>query len=54
MSVEILRKQRSHLKGKLTNIKNFINKIKKDANFTPEEVTARFQAIEEIHTKCMR
>ncbi|CAL1672753.1 unnamed protein product [Lasius platythorax] len=51
MSIEILRKQRSHLKGKLINIKNFINKVKKDANLTPEEVTARLQALEEIHTK---
>lgn len=51
MSIEILRKQRSHLKGKLTNIKNFINKVKKETNLTPEEVTARLQTLEEIHTK---
>ncbi|XP_011859015.1 PREDICTED: uncharacterized protein LOC105556529 [Vollenhovia emeryi] len=51
MSIDTLRRQRIYLKGKLTQIKNFINKVNKDANATPEEVTARLQAAEEIYAK---
>ncbi|XP_071648512.1 uncharacterized protein [Temnothorax longispinosus] len=52
MSVENLRKQRSGLKGKITNIRNFILKAEKDAeNVLPGEITARLQALEDTHSK---
>lgn len=50
MNMESRRKQRGHLKGKLTTIKNFIIKAK-DTDTASEEVAARLQAAEEIYAK---
>jgi len=47
--MEVLRKQRSVIKGKLTAIKNFVTRVAKDVETAPEEITARLQAVEELH-----
>jgi len=52
MSMEIYRRQRSQLKGRLTSIRNFITKVGKDVDrVTPEEVAARLQTVEDIYAK---
>lgn len=52
MSIESYRRQRSQLKGRLTNIRNFITKVGKDVDrVAPEKIAARLQAVEDIHSK---
>lgn len=50
-NMEVLRKQRSVIKGKLTVIKNFVTRAAKEVETAPEEITARLQAVEELHCK---